>query len=68
MRNGLNVSAVRAAHGSAPGWDRAVLGHDCRHSSPVYHQAVGRGLNASGVDVLFLTLFLLRRCILQQRS
>lgn len=38
------------------GWDRAVLGHDCRHSSPVYQQAVGRGLNASGVDVLFLNL------------
>ncbi len=38
------------------GWDRAVLGHDCRHSSPAYQQAVGRGLNASGVDVLFLNL------------
>ncbi|WP_320007017.1 phosphomannomutase/phosphoglucomutase [Maridesulfovibrio sp.] len=38
------------------GWDRAVVGHDCRHSSPAYQQAVGRGLNASGVDVLFLNL------------
>ncbi|TIH14916.1 phosphomannomutase/phosphoglucomutase [Marinifilum sp. JC120] len=38
------------------GWDRAVLGHDCRHSSPAYQQAVGRGLNKSGVDVLFLNL------------
>ncbi|NDV23922.1 phosphomannomutase/phosphoglucomutase [Desulfovibrio sp. JC022] len=40
----------------AKGWDRAVLGHDCRHSSPAYQQAVGRGLNKSGVDVLFLNL------------
>ncbi|WP_319762998.1 phosphomannomutase/phosphoglucomutase [Maridesulfovibrio sp.] len=38
------------------GWDRAVVGHDCRHSSPGYQQAMGRGLNASGVDVLFLNL------------
>lgn len=38
------------------GWDRAVVGHDCRHSSPAYQQAMGRGLNASGVDVLFLNL------------
>ncbi|WP_031481472.1 phosphomannomutase/phosphoglucomutase [Maridesulfovibrio frigidus] len=38
------------------GWDRAVIGHDCRHSSPAYQAAILRGLNKSGVDVLFLDL------------
>ncbi len=38
------------------GWDRAVIGHDCRHSSPAYQEAILRGLNMSGVDVLFLNL------------
>ena len=38
------------------GWDRAVIGHDCRHSSPAYQAAILRGLNMSGVDVLFLNL------------
>ncbi|CCO22848.1 phosphomannomutase/phosphoglucomutase [Maridesulfovibrio hydrothermalis] len=38
------------------GWNRAVVGHDCRHSSPAYQAAITRGLNASGVDVLFLNL------------
>lgn len=38
------------------GWDRAVIGHDCRHSSPAYQAAILRGLNMSGVDVLFLDL------------
>lgn len=38
------------------GWERAVVGHDCRHSSPAYQSAIIRGLNASGIDVLFLDL------------
>ena len=38
------------------GWDRAVIGRDCRHSSPAYQTAILRGLNKSGVDVLFLDL------------
>ncbi|MBI9112024.1 phosphomannomutase/phosphoglucomutase [Maridesulfovibrio ferrireducens] len=38
------------------GWDRAVIGHDCRHSSPGYQTAIIRGLNMSGVDVLFLDM------------
>lgn len=38
------------------GWKRAVVGHDCRHSSPAYQAAIIRGLNASDIDVLFLNL------------
>ncbi|WP_027720473.1 phosphomannomutase/phosphoglucomutase [Maridesulfovibrio zosterae] len=38
------------------GQKRAVVGHDCRHSSPVYQAAIVRGLNASGIDVLILNL------------
>lgn len=38
------------------GWDRAVVGHDCRHSSPAYQSAIIRGLNSCGIDVLFLDL------------
>ncbi len=38
------------------GWNRAVVGHDCRHSSPAYQAAVLRGLNSCGIDVLFLDL------------
>ena len=30
----------------------AVVGHDCRHSSPAYAQAMTRGLNATGVNVI----------------
>ncbi len=29
----------------------AVVGHDCRHSSPAYHDALVAGLLATGVDV-----------------
>lgn len=38
------------------GWNRAVIGHDCRHSSSAYQEAIARGLNASGIDVVFLGL------------
>ncbi len=30
----------------------AVVGHDCRHSSPVYHAALTRGMLYTGVDVV----------------
>lgn len=35
----------------AHGMDAAVVGYDCRHSSPAYHDALVGGLLASGVDV-----------------
>lgn len=38
------------------GWQRAVIGHDCRHSSPGYQEAIAQGLNAAGVDVIQLGL------------
>lgn len=40
----------------AKGHTRAVVGHDCRHSSPGYQQRMIAGLTASGVDVLFLDM------------
>lgn len=33
------------------GLNAAVVGYDCRHSSPVYHDALVRGLLSTGVDV-----------------
>lgn len=36
------------------GWTRALLGHDCRASSPGYQEAMARGLAESGIDVLCL--------------
>ena len=30
----------------------AVIGYDCRHSSPAYHDAVVEGLLSTGVDVV----------------
>lgn len=38
----------------AQGWDRALLGHDCRASSPVYQQAMAEALAATGLDVVCL--------------
>ncbi len=38
------------------GIDRAVVGHDCRHSSPEYQARVVRGLQSTGVDVVFLNM------------
>ena len=35
---------------------QAVVGHDCRHSSPGYQSAMIRGLLATGVDVLFINM------------
>jgi phosphomannomutase/phosphoglucomutase len=34
------------------GWTGAVVGHDCRHSSPGYGAAMARGLAGTGVDVV----------------
>lgn len=34
------------------GWDRALLGHDCRASSPGYQTAMAEGLAEVGVDVV----------------
>jgi phosphomannomutase/phosphoglucomutase len=39
---------------AARGWKRAVVGHDCRHSSPAYQEAMTRGLAMTGTDVLRL--------------
>jgi phosphomannomutase/phosphoglucomutase len=36
------------------GLDRAVLGHDCRASSPQYLERLALGLTASGLDVLVI--------------
>ena len=38
------------------GYDKAVVGHDCRHTSPGYQAALARGLNSTGVDVVTLGL------------
>lgn len=38
------------------GWNRAVIGHDCRHSSAGYQAAIAAGLNSCGVDVVFLDM------------
>ena len=38
----------------ARGISSAVVGYDCRHSSPAYHDALNRGLLSTGVDVISL--------------
>ena len=38
------------------GLDRAVLGHDCRASSPAYLERLALGLAASGLDMLAVSL------------
>jgi len=40
----------------AKGYNQAVVGHDCRHSSPGYQAAMLRGLTATGVDVVYLDM------------
>ncbi|MBI9080035.1 MAG: phosphomannomutase/phosphoglucomutase [Pseudodesulfovibrio sp.] len=35
-------------------WDRALLGHDCRASSPEYQQVMAEGMAEVGVDVVCL--------------
>ncbi|MDD4953066.1 MAG: phosphomannomutase/phosphoglucomutase [Desulfovibrionaceae bacterium] len=44
------------AYFRARGLERAVVGHDCRASSPGFQWAMVRGLTRAGVDVLFLGL------------
>lgn len=36
------------------GWDRALVGHDCRSSSPEYQTRMAAGLASAGVDVVCL--------------
>ncbi|MEG6549373.1 phosphomannomutase/phosphoglucomutase [Desulfocurvibacter africanus] len=38
------------------GWTKAVVGHDCRHSSPGYQERLAKGLASCGLDVLLLDL------------
>ncbi|NJB67878.1 phosphomannomutase/phosphoglucomutase [Desulfobaculum xiamenense] len=38
------------------GYTRAVVAHDCRHSSPQYQKSIISGLTSTGVDVLFLNM------------
>ncbi len=38
------------------GINEAVVGHDCRHSSPEYQARIVRGLQSTGVDVVFLNM------------
>ncbi|MFO7726868.1 MAG: phosphomannomutase/phosphoglucomutase [Desulfonatronovibrio sp.] len=41
---------------SGLGINQAVVGHDCRHSSPGYQGDMVRGLQSTGVDVVFLNM------------
>lgn len=36
------------------GWKRAIVGHDCRLSSPGYSESLSRGLTSTGMDVVSL--------------
>ena len=38
------------------GQHQALVGHDCRHSSPGYQAAMIKGLLSTGVDVLYLNM------------
>lgn len=38
------------------GLDQAVVGHDCRHSSPEYQARIVKGLQSTGVDVVYLNM------------
>ncbi|MDQ7033074.1 MAG: phosphomannomutase/phosphoglucomutase [Desulfonauticus sp.] len=35
---------------------RVAVGHDCRHSSPIYQQKIIEGLVETGMDVIFLNM------------
>ncbi len=53
------VEALGRACGTwfkSQGWDKAVVGHDCRHSSPEYQSRMAKGLASCGLDVLTLGL------------
>ncbi len=38
------------------GLDQAVVGHDCRHSSPEYQAKMIEGLASTGMDVIYLNM------------
>ena len=38
------------------GYQQAVVGHDCRESSPAYQKRLVNGLLSTGVDVIFLNM------------
>lgn len=38
------------------GFNQAVVGHDCRHSSPIYQEKMIEGLLSTGVDVVFINM------------
>jgi len=38
------------------GHDQAVVGRDCRHSSPGYQESMVKGLTCAGVDVIYLDM------------
>lgn len=38
------------------GFTQAVVGHDCRHSSPEYQERMIKGILSTGVDVVFLNM------------
>ncbi len=38
------------------GYKEAVVGHDCRHSSPLYQTKLVEGLVSTGVNVIFLNM------------
>ncbi|MFW6324747.1 MAG: phosphomannomutase/phosphoglucomutase [Desulfovibrionales bacterium] len=38
------------------GYIQAVVGHDCRHSSPEYQRSLVRGMVKTGLDVVFLDM------------
>ncbi len=49
------AECIGKAHGtvlSKMGIKKAVVGHDCRQTSPAYSQAVIKGLNWAGIDVI----------------
>ncbi len=50
QRLGCALGAYFLEHGARA----AVIGHDCRHSSPAFHDALAEGLLSTGVDVTSL--------------
>jgi phosphomannomutase/phosphoglucomutase len=50
----LRLGRALGAHFREAGLESAVVGHDCRRSSPEYHDALAQGLLAGGVSVISL--------------
>lgn len=63
-RLGRACGAYFLAHGLS----RAVVGHDCRQSSPEYAERLALGLAATGVDVLMLGMVPTPMCYFAIRS